>query len=252
MSASKKHAVFRFFGSLNDFLSTDERQSDVPYAFWGRPAVKDAIEAQGVPHPEVDLIVLNGNPVDFEARLTADDRVSVYPWIRRLDLDFTLRPPLPRPVQFVCDVHLGRLARHLRMVGLDTRYDQHQSDAALARLSDHEERVLLTRDVGLLKRRRVQLGAFVRAEEPFRQFAEVARRFDLGDASLDPFSRCLDCNTLLEPATPSIVASEVPPHARKVNDAFWRCPSCDTVYWEGSHVERMRRRIRRVLAEASD
>jgi len=138
------------------------------------------------------------------------------------------------------------------MVGLDARYDQDQSDAALARRSDNEGRVLLTRDVGLLKRRRVQLGAFVRAEEPLRQFAEVARRFDLGDASLDPFSRCLDCNTPLEPATPSVVASEVPPHARDVNDAFWRCPSCDTVYWEGSHVERMRERIRRALAKATD
>jgi hypothetical protein len=138
------------------------------------------------------------------------------------------------------------------MVGLDTRYDQHHADAALARLTDAEDRVLLTRDVGLLKRGRVHLGAFVRAEEPVRQFAEVARRFNLGDAFLDPFSRCLECNTPLEPATPTVVASEVPPHARKVNDGFWRCPSCETVYWEGSHVERMRRRIRRVLAAASD
>ena len=152
MSTSKKRAVFRFYGALNDFLSADERQSDVPYAFWGRPAVKDAIEAQGVPHPEVDLIVMNGAPVDFGARLTAGDRVSVYPWIRRLDLDVSLRPPLPRPIRFVCDVHLGRLARHLRMVGLDTRYDKHHADAALARLTDAEDRVLLTRDVGLLKR----------------------------------------------------------------------------------------------------
>jgi hypothetical protein len=251
MSASKKRVVFRFYGSLNDFLSSEQRQSDLPFAFWGRPAVKDAIEAQGVPHPEIDLIVADGEPVGFDAQIADGDRIGVYPWLDHLGPpDAGLRPSWPAPLRFVCDVHLGRLARHLRMLGLDVRYDQDYPDEVLARLSADERRVLLTRDLELLKRSRVRLGAFVRAQDPTCQFAEVIRRFDLGEPSLDSFSRCLDCNTPLEPATASVVAAEVPPHARRVNDAFWRCPTCDTVYWEGSHVERMRRRIQRVFALA--
>jgi hypothetical protein len=246
--ASKKHAVFRFYGCLNDFLPAADRQSDVRYAFWGRPAIKDAVEAQGVPHPEVDLIVTNGRPVGFDASLAAGDRVSVYPWIKHLDRpDAALRPSWPSPLRFLCDVHLGRLARQLRMLGLDTRYDRDLSDAVLARLSDEETRVLLTRDLELLKRARIDRGAFIRSDAPTQQFAEVVRRFPVGSAAIDPFSRCLDCNASLQPADEAVVAETVPPHARRVNDAFWRCPSCDTVYWEGTHVERMRRRMRRVL-----
>ena len=251
MSASKKQAVFRFYGSLTEFLPRTQQQADLRYAFWGRPAVKDAIEAQGGPHPEVDLIVVNGECVGFDARLSEGDRVGVYPWLRHLERpEAALRPAWPDPLRFVCDVHLGQLARDLRMLGLDALYDQGYSDPALARLSDQQTRVLLTRDVGLLKRSQVRLGAFVRAQAPARQLVEVVRRFGISDASLDPFSRCLDCNVPLEPATASTVATEVPPHARRVNEAFWQCPSCETVYWEGSHVERMRQRLRHAFKTA--
>lgn len=248
MPAAKKHAGFRFYGSLNDFLPAGHRQSTVRYAFWGRPAIKAAIEAQGVPHPEVDLILVDGTPVSFQAALAPGERVSVYPWIQCVDRpDDALLPPLPSPLRFVCDAHLGRLARYLRMLGFDTRYASHQADANLARLSDVEHRLLLTRDVELLKRGRVELGYFVRSEAPKRQLAELAERFDLGANERDAFSRCLDCNVPLDPAEPDVVADEVPPHARRVNDVFRRCPACETVYWNGTHVKRMRRLMQRVL-----
>ncbi len=251
MPATKKQAFFRFYGLLNDFLPEARRQSAVRYAFWGRPSVKDAIEAQGVPHPEVDLIVANEHPVSFNATLEAGDRVSVYPWIQQMDRPETaLRPPWPEPLRFVCDGHLGRLARHLRMLGLDTKYDPDWDDEHLARRSDEEDRILLTRDVDLLKRSRVGLGAFVRSTAPKQQFAEVVDRFALDDSALDPFSRCFDCNTLLEPAEAEVVAEEVPPHARRVNEDFRQCPTCETVYWEGTHVDRMRRLMRQVLGTA--
>lgn len=248
MSVTKKRAIFRFYGALNDFLPEKHRQGEVRYAFWGHPAVKDAIEAQDVPHPEIDLILVNGRPVPFDATLEGGDRVSVYPWLRHIDRpDEALRPLWPSPRRFVCDVHLGRLARHLRMLGLDTRYDSDRRDARLAQLSDEEDRILLTRDLELLKRSRVRLGAFVRSTAPKRQFAEVVTRFDLGETDLDPFSRCFECNTLLQPAEAEVVAEEVPPHARRVNENFQQCPVCDTVYWEGTHVDRMRRLMRQVL-----
>jgi uncharacterized protein with PIN domain len=251
MPASKKHSTFRFYGTLNDFLPAAERQSAVRYAFWGRPAVKDAIEAQGAPHPEVDLILANGHAVSFEAPLSADDRVSVYPWIHHLDRpDAALRPPWPSPLRFVCDGHLGRLARHLRMLGLDTLYDPDPDDEHLAHRSAEESRILLTRDRELLKRSRVRLGRFVRSTAPKRQFAEVVSRFELDEAALDPFSRCFDCNTLLQSAEAEVVAEEVPPHARRVNEDFRQCPTCERVYWDGTHVDRMRRLMRQVLGTA--
>lgn len=251
-SAQQHVAYFRFYGGLNDFLPSSHRQSETRYAFWGEPAVKDAIEAQGVPHPEVDLIVLHGTPVSFEKRLTAGDRVSVYPWIASIPRpEGTLRPPWPDPMRFVCDVHLGQLARYLRMMGVDTWYETDSSDPTLARIADEEDRILLTRDLGLLKRGRVRRGAFIRAQAPREQLAEVVARVPL-DEDLDPLSRCLECNLLLHEASSRAVEEQVPPRALDAYDHFVQCPSCEQVYWEGSHVERMRRLMEKVTATNVD
>ena len=250
---SEKHvAHFRFYGSLNEFLSGRGTGPVVRYAFWGAPAIKDAIEAQGVPHPEVDLVLVNQTPVSFGHSLTAADRVGVYPWIQSLPRPpSSLRPSLPRPPRFVCDVHLGQLARYLRMLGLDTRYDTDHADPTLARISAEEDRVLLTRDVGLLQRSRVQLGAFVRAEAPRRQLAEIVQRFELSDDAM-PLTRCLNCNVELELAAPEAIDEQVPPRAREAYDEFVHCSSCDSVYWAGTHVEQMQQLIEDVTAPTDD
>lgn len=224
----------------------------VRYAFWGRPGVKDAIEAQGVPHPEVDLVLVNGVLVDFDRQLRAGDRVSVYPWLQSLPRpEKSLRPPLPSPPRFVCDVHLGQLARYLRMLGMDTRYDTDTSDATLAQISADEGRVLLTRDVGLLKRSRVRRGLFVRAQAPRRQLKEVVQRMDMADQA-DPLSRCLSCNAELQPASPDAIDEQVPPRARAAHEEFVQCPSCGSVYWAGTHADRMRRLIDDVTPSPQD
>ena len=255
MPAADQHrARFRFYGALNDFLSDSERSSGavVRYSFWGRPAVKDAIEALGVPHPEVDLVLVNGAPVTFDHSVTAGDRVSVYPWIQSLPRPAeSLRPPIPEPPRFVCDVHLGQLARYLRMLGVDTRYDTAHSDPTLARISAEEDRVLLTRDVGLLKRSRVERGMFVRAQAPRQQFQEVVRRLGLA-TDVEPLSRCLDCNTELRSASPEAIDEQVPPGARAAHDTFVQCPTCGSVYWPGSHVERLQELIESVLPATDD
>ncbi len=246
--AEKSVARFRFYGALNDFLSGTGGTTGpvVRYSFWGEPAVKDAIEAQGVPHPEVDLVLVNESPVSFKYSLTGGDLVSVYPWIRSLPRPAnSLRPTLPCPPRFVCDVHLGQLARYLRMLGLDTRYQTDRRDSELARTSAEEKRVLLTRDVELLKRSRVQLGAFVRAQAPRRQFGEVVKRCGLAEHA-DPLTRCLDCNAELGAASPATIDEQVPPRARAAHDEFVQCPACDSVYWAGTHVERMMRLIEEV------
>lgn len=231
-------ATFRFYAGLNDFLPVEARHAEVWYTFTGRPAVKDAIEALGVPHPEVALLLANGTPVDFGHPLCDEDRIAVFPHFFLLSAANTLQPALPVPPAFLLDVHLRRLARYLRMLGFDAAYDPFAGDDALARQAHAEGRVLLTRDRGLLKRSLVVHGYFVRARHPGGQLREVVDRFALRDW-MAPFTRCLDCNTRLRPVEKDAVSGRLPERVRDVFDAFMRCPSCDRVYWKGSHYERM-------------
>lgn len=251
MFRSQRHAYFRFYGVLNDFLPRVRRQTSLRYSFWGHPSVKDAIEAQDIPHPEVDLILSNGSVVSFDYNLQMGDRISVYPWIDTLQRpNGTLRPSLPDPLRFICDVHLGRLARSLRMMGFDTQFSSDVSDRILAQRSHEENRILLTRDRELLKRGRVRLGMYMRDRQPWKQAGQVVRWCTITEDMVSAFTRCLECNTPLEDADATTVAREVPTHARRTNDAFEYCTQCDTVYWEGTHVDRMRRFLRDVFKKS--
>ena len=145
-------AEFRFYEELNDFLPENRRKILFPFAFEGTPSVKDSIEALGVPHTEIDLILVNGISVDFGCLIRDGDRISVYPVFESIDITPLVRvhsQPLREP-RFVLDMHLGRLARYLRMLGFDTLYRNDYADAELARISSQEYRILLTRDPGLL------------------------------------------------------------------------------------------------------
>lgn len=246
-----KRAFFRFYASLNDFLPEERKQTLFSFAFRGQPAIKDSIEAIGVPHPEVDCILVDGAPVDFTYQLQPDDRVSVYPAFRSVAIDpaYSLQPDPPSTYRFVLDTHLGRLAHYLRMLGFDTWHrDDDPGDAALAHLAHEEERVLLTRDVDLLQRSIVRRGYFIRAIQPEKQLAEVVSRFSLGDQAA-PFTRCMDCNEPLQPAVAGDVRGRVPPQVAESFDRFTTCPSCDRVFWAGSHVDRMRHLIDRTFAD---
>jgi uncharacterized protein with PIN domain/sulfur carrier protein ThiS len=239
--------AFRFYGPLNDFLPRLQRQATLVCAYQGRMNVKDAIESLGVPHPEVDLIVVNGMPVPFDYAVQPRDRVAVYPAFTHIGLPRELRliPPLVEP-RFVADAHLGRLAAYLRLLGFDTAYRNDVADEDLAERSANEDRVLLTRDLGVLKRGIVRRGYFLRATNPARQLVEVVRRYDLAPQAR-PFSRCLPCNAPLAPAPKTHVAPFVPPRSRDHFEAFSRCPACGRVYWQGSHYARMRRLVEAAL-----
>ena len=147
-------AKFRFYAELNDFLPRHEKHIFFQHSFSGNPSIKDTIEAIGVPHTEVDLIIVNGVSVDFSYLLQDEDRVSVYPVFESIDITQALRvrPQPLREIRFVLDIHLGRLAGYLRMLGFDTLYRNDYRDEELAYVSSQEERILLTRDRGLLKR----------------------------------------------------------------------------------------------------
>jgi len=234
-------AQFRFYEELNDFLAPALRKRAFAYRFNGTPSVKDAIEAIGVPHVEVDLVLVDGESVDFRRRLAGGERVAVYPVFERLDIAPLTRlraSPLRQP-RFVLDGHLGKLARYLRLLGFDTLYGSDRDDAAIVALSVAESRIILTRDKGLLKHAVVTRGHWVRSTAARRQLQEIVQAFDL-TGSARPFTRCMRCNALLEQAAKDAIAARLPPRVRAHFDAFAQCPACHRVYWRGSHYERLR------------
>jgi hypothetical protein len=241
--------TFRFYADLNDFLPPPQRQATLVCELKARASVKDLIEAHGVPHPEVDLVVVNGRPVDLSYVVLPGDRVSVFPAFAALDLpaDARLLPAAPREHRFVADAHLGRLAAYLRLLGFDTLYRNDYGAAELASVSANEDRTLLTRDLGLLKHALVQRGAFLRHTEPGRQLSEVVARFRLREHAR-PFTRCLRCNTPLRRVDKDRVSSMVPPRARERYEEYALCVTCGRVYWKGTHYERMRRLVDAVLS----
>jgi uncharacterized protein with PIN domain len=242
--ALRSRAEFRFYEELNDFLAPALRKRAFAYAFNGTPSVKDAIEALGVPHTEVDLVLVDGESVDFTRRLTGGERVAVYPVFERLDISpvTRLRARPLRETRFVLDVHLGKLARYLRLLGFDTRYRNDYDDAAIIGLARAESRIILTRDRGLLKHGAVTHGYWVRATAPRQQLAEIVRVFDLR-AGARPFTRCIRCNGELQRVPKSAVAERLPPRVRAHFEEFAQCRDCAAVYWPGSHYDRLRRLV---------
>lgn len=244
-------AYLRFYAELNDLLPFVRRQVTFVHGFDGRPAVKDLVEALGVPHTEVDLILANDESVDFTYRVGDGDRLAVYPVFEAFDISTLtrLRPEPLREPCFVLDVHLGRLARLLRLLGFDSLYANSASDACLAQTSRTEHRILLTRDRELLKRAEVTHGYCVRSTRTREQLAEVVGRFDLARAAR-PFTRCLVCNGLMEAADKADVEQCLPPLVRDRHQQFWRCRECRRVFWKGSHYADLVRLVASVIEVA--
>lgn len=241
-------AVFRFSAELNDFLPLSQRQVSFTHFFKERSSVKDMIEALGVPHTEVDCILVNAEGVDFSYIVQDGDRIDVYPISTSTEFTplVSVRPQLPSILSFVLDVHLGKLASSLRLLGFDTLYRNDYDDEELAEISASQQRILLTRDKGLLMRSLVTYGYYVRATKPEQQVIEVLRRFDLFGKVL-PFQRCIRCNGLLEAVSKESILDQLPEKTRLEIDEFHRCSECSQIYWRGSHYERMQQFIDGVL-----
>lgn len=241
-------AEFRFYEELNDFLKPDRRKKTVVYRFDGHPGIKDPIEALGVPHVEVDLIVVNGESVGFDYQLQDGDRVAVYPVFEGIDISpiVKLREKPLRTVAFVVDVNLGRLVRQLRLLGFDALFSNAYDDDEIVRISEAQGRIALTRDRRLLYAKAVTHGYWVRSVWPSRQVEEVVRRFDLAGL-VRPFSRCADCNGKIEPVAKAAVEDQLEPKTKKYYEKFYRCPACGKIYWEGSHVGKLRERFKGFL-----
>ena len=240
----RQRAQFRFYEELNHFLPRERRKQSFDQTFDGTPAVKDVIEAIGVPHTEVDLILVNGESVGFDRRLCGGERVAVYPMFERFDIRplNRLRPAPLREPRFVLDVHLGRLARYLRLLGYDASYGNDLEDHEIAARARAERRIVLTRDVGLLKRGDVTHGYWLRSDAPRAQLLEVVGALDLR-AGIRPFSRCMVCNGVLEHRAELELRDALPPGIRGRYERIARCRDCARLYWPGSHYDRLRQLV---------
>ena len=237
----------RFYEELNDFLPKQKRKTRFEINFTGSPPVKDLIESRGVPHTEIDMILVNGKSVKFDCKLKDGDDVSVYPVFESFDISGIQRlrsKPLRRP-KFVLDVHFGTLARYMRMFGFDTKYENDYSDEQIIDISLNEKRAILTRDLGILKQTRVTHGYWVRNTKPVKQVEEIIERFDLKN-EITEFSRCITCNSILKPVEKEKVADRVPPKVYNYQTEFYLCKECNKVYWKGSHYVNMNLMVERM------
>ncbi|MBN8440391.1 MAG: Mut7-C ubiquitin/RNAse domain-containing protein [Thauera sp.] len=242
-------ASFRFYEELNDFLAPQHRRHEFQAPCARAATVKHMIEALGVPHTEVELVLVNGESSTFDRLLRDGDRVSVYPRFETFDITPLLRlreHPL-RETRFIADAHLGGLAHLLRLTGFDTLYDNHYADEEIERIAGREHRIVLTRDRELLKRRTITHGCFVHALKPALQIAEIFERLDLA-RSARPFTLCLECNTPLRTIDKASIEDRLPEGVRERHQRFSTCDGCQRIFWEGSHWQRMRRLVDTLLA----
>jgi uncharacterized protein len=253
---SKISASFRFYAQLNDFLPDDCRGQPIAASYTISPSIKDAIERLGVPHVEVDWILVNGRPVGFGYRVRPGDRVSVYPAFQSLDLGHgsgrLLPPPdsgAPAP-RFVADVHLRKLSRLLRLLGLDVLHSPTTTDPQLVDISVREGRVLLTRDRALLKHGQLTQGLWIRSVSPREQAVEIVRRFNVAGC-VAPFTRCPQCNGLLEPIGKADAMERIPPKTARWLEDYVTCSTCGKLYWQGTHAHRIHVLLEGILREAA-
>ena len=242
------HATIRFYAELNDHLPEERRYTTIPAPVVGPVSVGQMIAAFGVPVSEVDLILVNGVSVDLNHPVQDNDRISVFPVFESFDVSSVTKvreEPLRDP-RFVLDCHLGKLAYYLRMLGFDTLYSADFHDDELVAISNRDRRTLLSRDRKLIEEGAITRGYRVRETDPKLQVSEILRRFDLF-GSTRPLQRCLRCNTFLVPVGKEKVLFRLPELVRERYEDFQTCPTCNRVYWKGTHYQRMQAFIEKVL-----
>jgi uncharacterized protein with PIN domain len=233
-------SYFRFYEELNDFLPAEKRKKDLEYEFSGSPSIKDTIEAIGVPHTEIDLILVDGTSVTFDYKMKGNEYISVYPVFESFDISriVRLRPKPLRKIKFITDVNVGKLGRKLRLLGFDTMICHDNDDEQIISISINDKRTVLTRDVGLLKHSKLTHGYWIRSEYPFEQIKEVIKRFQLEDCII-PLGRCSVCNGMLKDIDKEKITHHLPEKIKSEHNDFRECENCRKIYWKGSHYIRI-------------
>lgn len=241
----------RFYAELNDLVAPQQRNISFEHESKKPRSVKDLIESIGVPHTEIDLIIVDGVSVDFSHPIAGGEQISVYPLSVKPDISARIHnqpEPLSDP-RFVLDVHLGRLAVYLRMVGFDCLYRNDYDDPDLAEISASENRILLTCDLKLLMRKQVEHGYLLRSRQPRQQIGEVLKHFRLFDHECE-FARCLRCNGIILQVDKQEIVSQLLPLTSKYYDEFFQCEQCKKIYWEGSHYKKMQAMVETLKSPA--
>lgn len=236
--------TIHFYSTLNDFVAPILRDQTIRHCFNRKASIKDMIESFNVPHPEVEQILVNAAPVNFDYIVQDNDEIAVYP-VAAYPLPaqaIQLRPETPQPPIFIVDGNLGKLVRYLRLLGFDCAYRNDFHDREVADIASRQQRTVLTRDRALLQRKIIIHGYFVRSDKPKLQTREVLRRFDLY-AWIRPFTRCTHCNGLLVAVDKQTIVHRLQPLTRQYYDRFLLCRNCSRIYWQGSHSARIKRLI---------
>ena len=243
----------RLYEELNDYLPRDRRKRTFAFEVADGAILGEVVDGLGVPRDAIDLALVDSEAVGFDHRVRDGDRIALYPIFESLDVGpVTALPGRPlRESRFVLDVHLGRLARYLRLLGFDAVYRRDFDDDELAAISRSEGRILLSRDGPLVARRELDHAYLVPSEFPLEQAVEVVRRCDLA-GQVRPFSRCLVCNGEVAAVAVADVTEPLPEWVRATHEEVRRCAGCGRVYWRGGHWQRMQRLVDAILRAAED
>ena len=239
----------RFHGDLSVFLGSKASDAVIERRLAEKTSIKDVIESCGVPHPEVDSILVDEQTVGFDHTLANDTKVEVFPVENRGTYRTDKQLQMLGIIRFVADGHLGRLTRNLRLLGFDVAYRQNADDRQLIEVMVRENRALLTRDRRLLMHAIVQHGYWPRSQNADEQTIEVVRRFDLSEL-IAPFTRCLRCNAALEAVAKADIIGKLEPLTKIYYDQFRRCPDCKQIYWSGSHFPKLQKRVEEIRSRA--
>jgi uncharacterized protein len=236
----KPQVTVRIYEELNSYLPTDQQKKDFFVTISPNLLVKELFEKLGIPLSVVDLILVNGKSASQEYPLNNGDRISIYPVFETFNIAsiLQLREKPLRSLRFICDVHLGKLAKHLRMLGFDVIYQNDFSLGQLVQISVEEQRILLSRSREIFKNKLITRGYLVTSDKIHIQLKEIISYFDLKDF-IQPLSRCLKCNMTVHLAEKNTIQPDVPADVFNMYEKFTRCDTCDRIYWMGSHYSSM-------------
>lgn len=231
---------FRFYEELNDYLPEELRKGWIESSAEPGTSVGEKIASFGIPLEEIDLVLVNQQSESFEYILQEEDRISVYPVFESFDISQVskLRDKPLRELSFICDVHLGRLSKYLRMLGFDTSYLNNYTPQQIIEISNLENRVILSKNIQLTRHKEVTHAYWVRSAEPKEQLKDLIYGLNILKLA-QPLTRCLNCNSKLEIIKKEDIINRLEERTAKYYTEFFRCPLCDQIYWKGSHYESM-------------
>jgi uncharacterized protein with PIN domain len=239
-----------FHRELTEFLPASTTDGIIRYELNRRASIKDIVESLGPPHTEIGKITVHNRPVDFGFIPRPGQVLHLHPLVPPVNpcLPSLLRPYFLTEMRFIVDVNVGKLAKLLRILGLDAAFHFSWRDEQIAEKADREGRIALSKDHGLLKRTRIVWGRLIRANTPDEQLREVLAFFDI-KPPFAIFTRCLACNQPLQPVAKKDIEHRLKPKTKLYYQRFHICPQCHRIYWRGSHYQRMHAWLQKILPQ---